>query len=140
MTGYVTSVYSDAYAINLYSSFSIMGDQPDEKTKEFSKEELNVWNVEKLRKYLKYRGIVITGDTRKRDLISKVYYTLPSYICSTREQEQAQIAARRKEKLLIDGTSLSFPEDLAKWSTGSQYFPDTTMTDIETYLLKIHEF
>ena len=47
-----------------------MGDQPDENTKEFSKEELNVWNVEKLRKYLKDRGIVITGDTRKRDLIS----------------------------------------------------------------------
>ena len=51
-----------------------MGDQPDENTKEFSKEELNVWNVEKLRKYLKDCGIVITGNTRKRDLISKVYY------------------------------------------------------------------
>ena len=47
-----------------------MGDQPDENTKEFSKEELNVWNAEKLQKYLKDRGIVITGDTRKRDLIS----------------------------------------------------------------------
>ena len=33
-----------------------------------------VWNVEKLRKYSKDRGIVITGDTRKPDLISKVYY------------------------------------------------------------------
>ena len=51
-----------------------MGDQPDENTKEFSKEELNVWNVEKLRKYLKDCVIVITGNTRKRDLISKVYY------------------------------------------------------------------
>ena len=51
-----------------------MGDQPDEKTKEFSKGELNVWNVEKFRKYLKYRGVAITGDTRKRDVISKVYY------------------------------------------------------------------
>ena len=41
-----------------------MGDQPDEKTKEFSKEEHNVcvehWET------LKDRGIVITGDTRKR--------------------------------------------------------------------------
>ena len=51
-----------------------MGDQPDEKTKEFSKEELNVRNVEKLRKYLKYRDVAITGDTRKRDAVSKVYY------------------------------------------------------------------
>ena len=42
VTGYATSVYSDAYAINLYSSLSIMGDQTDEKTKEFNKDELNV--------------------------------------------------------------------------------------------------
>ena len=68
--GYVTSVHSAPYAVNSYSSLNIMGDQPDENTKEFSKEELNVWNVEKLRKYLKDRGIVITGDTRKRNLIS----------------------------------------------------------------------
>ena len=78
-----------------------MGDQAEEKMKEFSKEELNVWNVEKFRKYLKDRGIVITGDTRKRDLISKVYYAsqLHLQLCRTKEQEQAQIAARRKEKL-----------------------------------------
>ena len=44
-----------------HSSLSIMGDQLDESMEEFSKEELNVWNVEKLRKYLKDRGIVITG-------------------------------------------------------------------------------
>ena len=64
-----------------------------------------MWNVEKLRKYLKYRGIVITGVTRKRDLISKVYYAsrLHLQLCSTKEQEQAhEIAARRKKKLLID--------------------------------------
>ena len=42
VTGYVTSVYSAAYAINLHSPLSIMGDQPDENTKEFSKEELSV--------------------------------------------------------------------------------------------------
>lgn len=48
MTGYVSSVHSVAYAVNLYSSLNIMGDQPDENTKDFSKEELNVWNAEKL--------------------------------------------------------------------------------------------
>ena len=47
-----------------------MVDQPDENTKEFNKEELTVWKVEKLRKYLKDRAIVITGDTRNRHLIS----------------------------------------------------------------------
>ena len=55
MTGYVTLVYSAAYAANLYSSLSIIGDQPDENTNEFSIEELNVWNVEKMRKYLEDR-------------------------------------------------------------------------------------
>ena len=67
-----------------------------------------------------------------------VYYPSRVHLqpCSTKEQERAQIATRRKEKLLIDGISLPFPEDLANWSTGSQYFPDSTMTDIETYLLK----
>ena len=45
-----------------------MGDQPDENTKTLAKR--NVWNAEKLPKYLKDRGIVITGDTRKRNLIS----------------------------------------------------------------------
>ena len=34
--------FTAMYMLNLYSSLSIMGDQPDEKTKEFSKEELNV--------------------------------------------------------------------------------------------------
>ena len=26
------------------------------------------------------------------------------------------------------------------WQTGSKYFAETTTTDIETYLLKLHEF
>ena len=57
-----------------------------------------MWNVEKLRKYLKDRGIVITGDTCKGDLISKVYYAsrLLLHLCSTKEQEEAEILARRK--------------------------------------------
>ena len=47
----------------------VMDDQPDENTKEFSMEELNVWNVEKLRKYLKCRGIAIVNDTRIARLV-----------------------------------------------------------------------
>ena len=46
-----------------------MDDQPDENTQEFSMEELNVWNVEKLRKYLKYRAIAIANDTRIARLV-----------------------------------------------------------------------
>ena len=42
MTGYVASVYSAAFAVNLYSSLRIIGDQTDENMKEFSKEELHV--------------------------------------------------------------------------------------------------
>ena len=48
-----------------------MADRSDESKKEFSIEELNAWNVEKLQKYLKNRGVVITTDTRKRDLVRK---------------------------------------------------------------------
>ena len=41
-----------------------MADQHDENTKEFSREELNVWNIEKLRTYLKIRGIDLFGLIR----------------------------------------------------------------------------
>ena len=114
-----------------------MDDQPDENTKEFSMEELNVWNVEKLRKYLKYRGIAIVNDTR----IARVYHAsrLHLPLCSTKEQDHATIAARRKEKLFIDGISLPFPETMEKlenWLKGSYYFLDMTMSDMEAYLSK----
>ena len=56
-----------------------MDDQPDENAKEFSMEELNVWNVEKLRKYLKNRGIAIANDTRKPVLLFLV--------CTSRKQK-----------------------------------------------------
>ena len=69
-----------------------MADQSDENKKEFSIEELNAWNVDKLRKYLKNRGAIITTDTRKRDLVSKVYRAcrLDLPLCSTKEQDDAQ--------------------------------------------------
>ena len=72
-----------------------MADRSDENKKEFSIEELNAWNVEKLRKYLKNRGVVITTDTRKRDLVSNVYHAcrLDLPLCSTKEQDDAQIKA-----------------------------------------------
>ena len=62
----------------------VMDDQPDENTKEFSMEELNVWNVEKLRKYLKYRGIAIANDThisRIARLVIGKFTMLLGYIC-----------------------------------------------------------
>ena len=103
-----------------------MGDQPDENTKEFSKEELNVWNVEKLRKYLKDRqGIVITSDTRKGDLISKVYYAsrLHLQLCSTKEQEEAEILARRKGKTLNGWNIASFSRGSSKLVVRKSIFP-----------------
>ena len=75
------------------------------------------------------------------DLLLKVYHAsrLHLPLCSTKEQEHAQIAARRKEKLFIDGISLPFPETMEKlenWLKGSYYFPDMTMSDMEAYLSK----
>jgi len=103
-----------------------MTDRSDENKKEFSIEELNAWNVEKLWKYLKNRGVVITTDTRKRDLVSKVYHAsrLDLPLCSTKEQDDAQIKARRKEKLFIDGISLPLPEKLENWVSGSHNIPN----------------
>ena len=49
--------------------FKYFGRSTGREHERVSEEELNLWNVEKLRKYLKNRGIVITGDTRERDLI-----------------------------------------------------------------------
>ena len=112
--------------------------QSDESKKEFSVQELNAWDVEKLRKYLKNHGIVITSDTRKRDLVSKVNHAcrLDLPLCGTKEQDDSQIEARRKEKLSIDGISLPFPEKLGNLVSGSHHFPDMTMSDIEVYLSK----
>ena len=93
-----------------------------------------MWNVEKLRKYLKYRGIVITGVTRKRNLISKLYYAswLHLQLCSTKEQEQAQIAARRKKKLLIDESRFHFQRI---WQTGRQ---EVNISQIRRWLILQH--
>ena len=109
--------------------------------KEFRIEELNTWSVEKLLKYLKNQGVVITTDTHNRDLVSKVYHAcrvdLP--LCSTKEQDDAQIKARQKEKLFIDGISLPLPEELENWVSGSHNFPNMTMNDIEPYLSKSND-
>ena len=74
----------------------IMADRSDENKKEFSIDELNARHVKKLRKYLKNQGVVITTDTRKRDLVLKVYHAcrLDLLLCSTKEQDDAQIKAR----------------------------------------------
>ena len=79
-----------------------MDDQPDENTKEFSMEELNVWNVEKLRKYLKYRGIAIANDTRKPDLLLKVYHAsrLHLPLCSTNGTRPCPNCSTKKGKTL----------------------------------------
>ena len=65
-------------------------------------------------KYFKNQGVVITSDTRKRDLVSKIYNAcrLDLPFCSTKEQDDAQIKARQKEKLFIDGISLPLPKEL----------------------------
>ena len=60
---------------------------------------------------------------------------LLGYICHC-VADDVQIAARRKEKLFIDGISLPFPEKLDNWLKGSYYFPDMMMSDMEAYLSK----
>ena len=40
---------------------------------------------------------------------------------------------RRKSKLTFDGVSLPFPENIHSWLKGSEYLPDTTLSDLENY-------
>ena len=92
-------------------------------------------------KYFKNQGVVITSDTRKRYLVSKIYNAcrLDLALCSTKEQDDAQIKARQKEKLFIDEISLPLPKELKNWLSGSHNFPDMTMNDIELYLSKSND-
>ena len=88
---------------------------------------------------MKNRGIAIANDTRKPDLLLKVYHAsrLHLPLCSTKEKDDGQIAARRKEKLFIDGISLPFTEKLENWLKGNYYFPDMTMSDMEGLILGV---
>jgi len=92
-------------------------------------------------KCFKNQGVVITSDTCKHDLVSKVYHAphLDLPLCSTKEQDDAQIKARQKEKLFIDGISPPLPKELGNWLSGSHNFPDMTMNDIEHYLSKSND-
>ena len=80
-----------------------MPDQLDENTTEFSMEELNVWNVENLRKYLRNCGIAIANDTRKPDLFLKVYHAsrLHLPLCCTKEQRRCPNCSKKKRKALM---------------------------------------
>ena len=82
---------------------------------------------------------IFTLQSPKPDLLLKVYHAsrLHLPLCSTKEQDDAQIAARRKEKLFIDGILLPFPEKLENWTKGSYFFPDMTMSDMKVYLPKV---
>ena len=60
-------------------------------------------------------------------MLLKVYHASQLHLplCSTKEQDHAQIAARRKEKLFIDGIALPFPETMEKlenWLNGKLLF------------------
>ena len=120
-----------------------MDDQPDENTKEFSMEELNVWNVEKLRKYLKYRGIAIANDTRIARLVIGKFTMLLGYIChcvALKNKTMLKLQhEERKNSLLMEFRFLSrrqWRNWKIIWLKGSYYFPDMTMSDMEAYLSK----
>ena len=70
-------------------------------------------------------------------MLLKVYHASQLHLplCSTKEQDDGQIA-RRKEKLFIDGISLPFTEKLENWLKGSYYFPDMMMSDMEACMTK----
>ena len=101
----------------------------------FTKDELTRWTVPQLNRFLKDRGVVISADGgRKEQLIDKVYHAKQLGLKVLRtEQQITDIAARRKGKLTFDGVLLPFPENVHNWLKGSEYLPDTTLSDLENY-------
>ena len=101
-----------------------MADQPDENTKDFSMEELNVWNVEKLRKYLRNRGIAIANDTQKPDLFLKVYHAsrLHLPLCNTKEQRRSPNCSRKKREALYWWNFASFHRETGQLAEGKPLF------------------
>ena len=59
-----------------------------------------------------------------------------SHCVALKNNDDAQIAARRNEKLFIHGISLPFAEKMDNWLKGSYYFPNMMMSDMEAYLSK----
>ena len=110
--------------------FKYYGRSTGREHKDFSKEEcVERWEIAKIFErswYCYHRWYSQAQLTFK---LRFIYYAsrLHLQLCSTKEQEQAHIEARRMKKLLIDGIPLPFPEDLANWSAGSQHFPDMTI-------------
>ena len=117
--------------------FKYYGRSTGREHKDFSKEEwVERWEIAKIFERSWYCYHRWYSQAQLNFKLRFIYCASRLHLqqCSTKEQEQAQIAVRRKEKLLIDEISLPFPEDLANWLAGSQHSPDTTMTDIETYM------
>lgn len=101
-----------------------------------SRDELKQWTVAQLSSFLRDRGVVISADGgRKEQLLEKVYYAkqLGLEVVRTEQQVMEAIATRRKEKLTFDGVLLPFPENVHSWLTTSEYLPDTTLSDLQTY-------
>ena len=95
----------------------------------FTEEELRIWRVEDLKKYLSNRGVPLnTKNCRKQQLIEKVIFaeklelpTLPS-----------QAVRNLKLTATVGGVQLPFPETIrSHWLEGSEYFPDLTVDVIK---------
>ena len=87
-------------------------------------EELEGRNVEKLQKYLRNRGIAIANDTRKPDLLLKVYYAsrLHLPLCSTKEQRRCPNCSKKKGKALYWWNFASFRGETGQLAEGKLLF------------------
>ena len=92
-------------------------------------EELQKWTVDSLQKYLMDRGVLLSGGSRKADLIRKCVLTdepqlpiLPSAV------EIPTEIAERSQKLKLGCIKIPFPEEIC---TGLMkqfvYIPDLTI-------------
>ena len=95
----------------------------------FTDEELQIWKVEDLQKYLLQRGATIGNNARKANLIEKVIFAqkldLPI--------QSSQLNAKHN-KLSPDGVQIPHPNNIKEnWITGSEYVPSIVLKNIDEY-------
>ena len=98
-------------------------------------EELQKWKVEDFRKYLLQRGVPISNNARKTNLIEKVLFAqkLDLSIQPSQEEREKEILNAKHNKLSIDSVQIPHPNEIKEtWITGSE-LPSILLNNIDEF-------
>ena len=90
-------------------------------------ENLEKCTVEYLKIFLLNRGVLLTGEIRKANLVTKCILTdqLQLPVLSTVPEKVEEIQTRREQKLKDGYVQIPFPEELTSgWFSDLCYYPD----------------